>query len=600
MFNQTDIQTIFNPPQTVENRIRQAIPTLFESGEFERFKQYQWDFKEYCQDILDSTPWSMQLEIADAYILALRQQHEKMAFENGELPLDDLEYWQPGQIIQNWIAIDAGHTSGKTYLLAKLVSHFFDCYAPSIIYCFAPTSEQINDLLFKEIRVDRRNRDLPGLVLPRDTRIKYKADHFVTGRATNNANSTGTERVHGQHGKYLMFILDEAEGIPDFVWDSVQSMTGGGISIVVSARNPRTTTCRAHRVRSLSKTAAFRISCLDVPNVIEGREVIPNLARRDYIIDMLEYTDVVGNHNSEKYTFEMPWLPGVIYQPQSEFLWRVLGIASEQVVNNTFCPYGRYDAAVERGKTEPFVFTAMDDKATFGVDAARFGGDFTTVYVKRGNWLYRTGNFQNNDSFNIYHHILEHMEELVADGVVHIEIRVDAGGGWGAGLIDLLRYDLELQYRHVVDVEDLKELLEYATTREHVKQIQQQIRLHAGRNGYMNKWQDLIEFQIYEVNFNGVTDKPRDFYDKVTEMYFYLGAQMKVLCLRAPPRVLRVDICERPYVYGMNGGYSVKKLLGKDDIIRKYRRSPDDGDGAALSAAPSHIFKFRPMILHAG
>ena len=600
MLSQSDITAIFNPPQAVESRVRQALPTLFEIEESNRFEQYLWDFKGYCQNVLGSTPWSKQIEIADAYILALRQQHEKMAYENGELLLGNLEYWQPGQIIQNWLAIDAGHTSGKTYILAKLVSHFFDCFIPSIVYCFAPTSEQINDLLFKEIRVDRRDRNLPGFVLPRTPRINYGEDHFVTGKATNNVNSTGTERVHGQHGKYLMFILDEAEGIPGFVWDSVQSMTGGGISIVVSARNPRTTTCRAHKIRSLSKVAAFQISCLEIPNVIEGREVIPNLARRDYILDMLEYTDIVAAHNLEEYTFEMPWLPGAIYKPHPEFLWRVLGIASEQVVDNTFCSYGRYDAAEDRGKTVPFEFTEMDDKATFGVDAARFGGDFTTVYIKRGNWLYRTANFQNNDSFNVYHHILDRMEELVADGVVHIEIRVDAGGGWGAGLIDLLRYDLELQYRHIVDVEDLKELLEYASTREHVKQIQEQIRLRASRNGYVNKWQDLIEFQVYEVNFNGVPDKTRDFYDKVTEMYFYLGAQMKVLCLRTPTRVLRVDVCERPYVYGMKGGYSVKRLMGKDEIIRKYGRSTDDGDGAALAAAPSHIFKFKPMILHAG
>lgn len=586
--------------QTVENRIRRLIPTLFVVDKADSwFRPYRWDFRGYCNDILDSTPWAMQLEIADAYILALRQQHEKMAFENGELSEDDLEYWRPGQIIQNWLAIDAGHTVGKTFLLAKFVSHFFDCFTPSIVYCFAPSGEQINDLLFKEIRVDRRDRDLPGKVLPRTPRVNYREEHFVAGKATDNANSTGTERIHGQHNKYIMLVLDESEGIPDFVWDAVQSMTSGGITMVVSARNPRTTTCRAHTLRSLPKTADFRISCLDVPNVVAGREVVPGLVRRDYVMDMLEYAEVVDEHNREQYTFELPWVPGVIYKPGSEFLWRVLGIASEQLIDNTFCSYGRYDAAVERGSTQPFEFGAMDDKATFGVDAARFGSDFAPVYIKRGDWLWRSANFQTSDSFTVYHHIIEQMEALVLDGVVHIEIRVDAGGGWGAGVIDLFRHDLELQYRHMEDVEDLKDLLEFAISKEQVQDIQRQIKQRQGPD-YVNKWQNLIEFQIYEVNFNGAAVKPRDFLNTVTEMYWSLGQQMKVLCLRSPTRTLRVDVCERPYAYGMNSGYSVKVLLGKEAIKKKYHRSTDDGDGAALAAAPSHMFKSQVMMLHAG
>jgi len=333
--------------------------------------------------------------------------------------------------------------------------------------------------------------------------------------------------------------------------------------------------------------------------VVEGREVVPNLARRDYVMDMLEYTEEVDEHNHEQYTFELPWVPGTIYKPGPEFLWRVLGIASEQLVDNTFCSYGRYDAAVERGQTRPFEFGDMDDKATFGVDAARFGSDFAPVYIKRGDWLWRSANFQTSDSFTVYHHIIEQMEMLLLDGVVHIEIRIDAGGGWGAGVIDLFRHDLELQYRHMEDIEDLKELLEFATSKEQVQKIQREIKLRQGP-GYVNKWAALVEFQIYEVNFNGSAVKPRDFLNTVTEMYWYLGQQMRALCLRSPARALRVDVCERPYAYGMNGGYSVKVLLGKEAIKKKYHRSTDDGDGAALAAAPSHMFKSRAIMLYAG
>lgn len=598
MLSASDLDTVFNPPQTVEGRIRQRIPTLFEE-EDNRFEQYKWDFNSYVSDILESEPWKQQTDIAHAYILALRQQHEKDGFEKGLIPLDDLDYWQPGQIIKNWISIDAGNTSGKTWLLAKLVSHFFDCFTPSIIYCFAPTTEQINDLLFKEIRVDRVGRDLPGRVLPRNTRVNYTANHFVAGKATNNSYSTGVERVQGQHNKYQMFILDEAEGIPDFIWKSVRSMMGGGINIGVAARNPRTTTCEAHAIRDRPTTTTFTISSLDHPNVVQNKEVVPNAVRRQYVLDMMdEYAEPVNQHDPDYHTFEVPWEPDIIYKPAQEFLWRVMGIAYEGAAINTFCPYGRYDAALQRGKEEAFRFTDENDKATIGVDAARYGNDSGTVYIHRGDWLWRSASFQTSDSMTFYTHIKAEMEKLVADGVVHIEVRIDAGGGWGAGVIDLLNYDLELKYRNMGDPRQIQSLMEYTTTREQREHIKEAVAMREGQED--NKWDNLIEFRVVEVNFDGVPSKGRDYLNLATEMYYHLGAAMQRLKVRNAPKSLRSDVCTRAYGWGMRKGYSVKVLTPKESFKKEHNRSPDDGDGAALAVAPSHILRLKPLLLPAG
>lgn len=601
ILSKADIQEIFNPTrQTVETRIKTSILELFDEDQTSaRFAPHRWDFNGYVEDVLEGHPWHKQTEISDSYILALRQQHEKRDYEAGLLPLDDLEFWQPGQIIQNWIGIDAGHTVGKTWALAKFVSHFFDCFSPSIVYCFAPSSEQINDLLFKEIRVDRRDRDLPGVVLPRTPRINYKEDHFVTGKATNNSLSTGTERTHGQHGQYLLFIVDEAEGIPEFIWNAIRSMTSGGITMVIFARNPRTTICDAHEIRSRPNVKEFTISCLDTPNVLENREIVSSLVMRDYVIEMLDsHAEQVPEHNKDHYTFELPWQPGTIYRPQPEFCYRVLGIAPENVALNTFCPYGRYDGAVERGKGKPYIFTSEHEKATIGVDAARFGDDFGTVWIMRGDWLWRSGNFQTSDSFTFYNHIIEQMILLVSDGVVQIEIRVDAGGGWGSGVIDLFNHDAQLQYRNPEDRQEILDLMTYATTQEQRDYLNRAL---ASVNGNQsNPWAGLIDFHVYEVNFDGTSSKPRDFYNLVTEMYYYLGESMHRLCLKDAPKTLREDLCARTFDYGMRDGYSVKVLSPKKRFKTEHKRSPDDGDGAALAAAPSHIFKIKPIMLAAG
>lgn len=481
----------------------------------------------------------------EAYALSLRQQHERDAWENGEVTLDDLEYWQPGQIIQNWLLVDAGHNVGKTKEAAGLVSHFFDCFSPSIVYCFAPNDDQINDLLFKEIRTDRNGKDLPGEVLL-EPRIKYRGNHFVKGKATNNSKGTGTERAQGQHGKYLMFVLDEAEGIPGFIWDAVESMASGGIVIVLVLRNPRTTTCQAHKLRRRENAQAFRISCLEHPNVLEDREIIPGSVRRQYVTNMLEGCEAVGEHADDDFTFELPWQPGTIYRPSTEFLWRVLGIASSKGTDDTFCSPGRYEAAQHR---EPY---DQDDpeEARIGVDAARYGNDKGTIYVRHAGRVWKDKEIAKQDGYAYYLAVKATCLKLKAKEVKRVRVRVDAGGGYHSTCVDNLRRDV-----------DLKEWVE-----------------------------------VYEVHNNGLPRDEEKFADLVTEMYYHAGEALKVLRLDTASTSLEVDLCERQFDYviktsGKKTRLDLKQLVSKEKFKDKYGRSPDDGDGFVLAVAPDRLFK---------
>jgi len=372
-----------------ETAVQYTYPTL--SG-------YKYDPYTYIVERLGWTPWSGtaehpgQVQIIEAYRLALLQLHEKDKWEKGHVATADLQHWQPGQTVQNRLRIEAGHTTGKTKILSGLFSHFFDCVAEEetdgcIEYTFAPTYEQINDLLWKEIRTDRRrNIDLPGTVLEKPE-LKYKPNHFAKGKATNNANNAGTERAQGQHEKYLMFILDEAEGVADFVWDAVDSMASGGIAIVIMTANPRTRTSKFHRQRGQSDVVNFRMSCHHHPNVLHGREVVPGAVRRDYVLTMVEkHCRVVPEHNPDWFTFELPWEPGVIYRPNNEYLFRVMGIAPKETSDDTFIPSGRYESAVAR-KVNPVEHDLTT--AYMGIDAARRGSDFGTLYIRHAGRIWR-------------------------------------------------------------------------------------------------------------------------------------------------------------------------------------------------------------------
>jgi hypothetical protein len=98
------------------------------------------------------------------------------------------------------------------------------------------------------------------------------------------------------------------------------------------------------------------------------------------------------------------------------------------------------------------------------------------------------------------------------------------------------------------------------------------------------------DFAVLEVHFGG---SPRDgeaYADLATEMYGHLAERLLAIRLVDPPPALEQDLCERTYAWRTVRGVAVKKLEGKDEFRKRVGRSPDDGDGAALAAAPDHLF----------
>jgi hypothetical protein len=463
----------------------------------------------------------------EAYATALRSQVE-----------------HPDEPCRNRIRIEAGHTVGKTKLAAGIVNHFFDCFPPAIVYTFAPSWEQIHDLLWKEIKADRRGRDLPGRIL--DLELKVSDNHFAKGRATSNNGGQGTERAQGQHGPYLLFVLDEAEGIDDYVWDAVDSMTSGGLSIVLMLANPRTRLSRFHKVASGGRVASFRIPCTHHPNVIAGREVVPGAVKRHYVDDMIDkHCEVVQEHSEDDQTFTVPWRPGLIYKPNAEFMFRVLGVAPVNITDDTFVPVGRYEAAKRReGAGDTGV-------AYFGVDVARYGKDYGTLYRRYAGVARRIKQFWKQDTTEYAETIKSEVYRLRALGVHRFHVRVDGGGGYGGGVIDQINNDTAF------------------------------IRAVGAQN-----------IIVSEVHFNGTPYDETAYDDMATEMYAATAELLKYIALSNPPDELEGDLCERKYRWVARKGVSVKRLEPKEDFRKPTRmgRSPDDGDGLALACAPEHLF----------
>jgi len=527
--------------------------------------EYQYDPVRYIREKLGWEPWEGseatpgQVEVINAYVLALRQQHERADFKKGLIAEADLKYWRPGEVIKNRIRIEAGHTVGKTKLASGLFNHFFDCFCPSIIYSYAPGWESIKDLLWKEIETDREGKGLPGRVL-QTCEIKYKPNHFAKGRATNDSGGKGTERVQGQHGKYLMFVLDEAEGVADFVYGAVESMTSGGISIVLMLANPKSRGSLFHKQAGRSDTASFRISCVNHPNVLTDREIVPGAVQRDYVRKMVELlTEIVPEHDEDQQTFTLPFPVtvhgaerpgGTIFKPYPEFLWRVLGIAPSNVADNTFVPFGRYEAACKRA-------APAEDRAQgrIGVDVAGFGKDYGTIYIRHNGRVWRFAQIWRQDYDDYARRVKQAALHLKSLGVTNIQIRIDAGGGFGNGVTSHLKLDSEF-----------------------LEAFPEENR------------------RVIMVHFGVPPHDKTAYADVITELYAEAAETLKGIRVDNPPEALEGDLTERTYDWVNKSGVSVKKLEEKKAFKKRKMRSPDDGDGFVLCAAPDHLFTSRKVV----
>ena len=552
-----------SPDAVIRMRARAAKAKRKKQAEAEgELANYRFRIADYITERLGWTPWASgdsdrpgQLEIIESAQRCLKAQHERRAYQRGEIAEDDLEVWSPGEIIQTTIRVPAGHNTGKTKLASGLVNHFFDTFSPSIIYSYAPSWEQIHDLLWKEIKADRKNTDLPGRIL--DLELNRGPNHFAKGRATSNMGGAGTERLQGQHAPYIMHVIDEAVGVQDFVYDAVESMSSGGIVMVLMLANPRTRACRFYRERRNRAVKTERISCLYHPNVLAGYEKITGSVSRSWVEGMIEkHCEPVVEDDPDAHTFTLPFdvkieqggqmrtfEAGQVFRPNAYFQWRVLGIAPAEQSDKTLVPVGRYEKALERAPDPE----APKTWARIGVDVARDGTDYGTVYVQYAGALWRARQLFQKKTYDYLAAIREVVEELDGMGVYDVEVRVDGTGGWGAGLVDTLRADL-----------DLKRMFD--------------------------RW------KVIEVQFGASPDKRKAYANRITELYAHAGEAMKELAVRDVPSELEGDLCERTYEWASWKRHQVKRLTKKDAFKKEKGRSPDDGDGCVLATAPDHLF----------
>jgi len=367
--------------------------------------------------------------------------------------------------------VKAAFGVGKTHVAAGLVNWWFDSYLDAKVATTAPTGRQVRDLLWTEIRQQRKTQpeaDITQLTDP--TRPNRFAKGFAAGKNTRT-DEFGAQAAQGYHSAHLLFVMDEAAGVRPEIWETMGDIAVGAENRVLAIGNPIVTGGPFYDAVSSGRWNVITISALDHPNITEalaGRpEPYPGAVSLPWLEERLgnpRWCDRLGQpaddveaeewRNLGHFSFNGVWYkPGPI--AEAKILGRFPTTLTDTVWAISWLEIAR-QRELKWGEADPL---------EAGLDVARFGDDNTVLHLRRGPCSLRHvawGKYSNTATAGRTKAIIE--EELASgrhETIPAIIIRVDTTGGHGAGPADILREQLaNLPSVEVVDVNSSEDAID--------------------------------------------------------------------------------------------------------------------------------------------
>lgn len=170
--------------------------------------RYREDPVSFARDALGVVPWSRQVEILEA------------VRDNDR------------------VAIASGHKVGKSHTAAIIALWFFCSFPNARVVMSSTTSRQVDTILWRELRMQfGRSRVVLNDAPPRElAKSGLKAPDFreIVGFTAREA-----EAVAGVSGKDLLYIIDEASGVPEVIFDAIEGNRAGGARLVMFSNPTR-------------------------------------------------------------------------------------------------------------------------------------------------------------------------------------------------------------------------------------------------------------------------------------------------------------------------------------------------------------------------
>lgn len=187
-------------------------------------------------------------------------------------------------VVENrYTAVPSCHAAGKSRYSAMKVGHFVDSHpiGQAFVVTTAPTSAQVESVLWRELQKVHSQAKLRG----RLTRAGYPQWRIGDELVAFGRRPTEVASFQGIHAKFILIVLEEADGIPEALWIAADTLASSGAAHVLAIGNPDSADSHfAKVVRPGSGWNVVPIDGLRTPNFTK-REVQKYPELKQYMID---------------------------------------------------------------------------------------------------------------------------------------------------------------------------------------------------------------------------------------------------------------------------------------------------------------------------
>jgi hypothetical protein len=307
----------------------------------------------------------------------------------------------------SYTCVASGHGVGKTFISAATTLWFLFTHPESRVITTAPTTRQVESILWTEIHNLYKNAKWPlgGRLLKTSLTISDK--WFALGLSTDDP-----DRFQGHHARSLLLIMDEAPGIDPKIYEASQGILTSDGARALLIGNPTSSTGPFYDRFHNKRWSKFHISCYDSPGVADPKSY-PMLTTKNWI-----------EERKEEWGERSPMF-------QSRVLGQFPDEAEDILIPLHWCERAAGRSAKERTKDEYNV----SDHVYLGLDIARKGKDKTVLTTFIPNRVTRIKTITSKDLMEAVNLVIA---ESVSAGTKLMRITID-DTSLGGGVTDRLR-----------------------------------------------------------------------------------------------------------------------------------------------------------------
>ena len=319
--------------------------------------------------------------------------------------------------------VESATGTGKTFLGAGLSLWYQACFEDSLVITTAPVEKQLKAQCWKEIgqHFSKYKARYPMASMV-DLRVRLREGAgeqerwAIIGYGCGvDADSTSATRAQGFHAAHMLHVTEETPGIDAAVMTALANTRTGTHNHALALGNPDHQLDSLHLFCTRPGTVHVRISALDHPNVVLGREVIPGATSRKFL------RDTEAQYGSKDHPMYRSRVRGI--SPAE---------ATDALIKLAWC-----ERSAERWRSR--AAPTESDRPAVGLDVAQSEhGDKASVAKGRGNRLMTVESAQCNNATKLGRDTAEYAK---THGVEPRHVGVDAIGV-GAAALNALREDL--------------------------------------------------------------------------------------------------------------------------------------------------------------